>query len=140
LKNGLRLIDSARFGRWGLPPDWLALTDPLTPASEFPTRYGYEAVRIPLYLYWAGLDRAERIAPFRALSAHFRGASFLPPWVDLGDDSVSSHDAAQGLRAVYLLVDPDATTALPPLGTDEDYYSASLLLLAKLAQRERAAR
>jgi endoglucanase len=140
LDSGLRLVDAARFGRWGLPPDWLELTDPLQPSAGFPPRYGYDAIRIPLYLYWAGLDVSERVAPFRALSAYFRQAPFLPPWVDLRDDSVSSYDASQGIHAVYRLIGPEPNAGLPSLGADADYYSASLLLLAKLARRERAAR
>lgn len=137
LDSGLSLLDAARFGRWGLPPDWLVLTDPVAPATGFPPRYGYDAVRIPLYLYWAGLDTPGRTAPFQALSAFFHGAPFLPPWVDLRNDSVSTHDASLGIHAIYLLVDSKPDASFPLLGGETDYYSASLLLLAKLARLEK---
>ncbi|MEM8934264.1 MAG: glycosyl hydrolase family 8, partial [Acidobacteriota bacterium] len=69
--SGLLLVDAARFGRWQLPPDWLAVPtfpvqasgeptrsvlSPVTPADGFPPRFGYSAVRIPLSMHWAGRD------------------------------------------------------------------------------------
>jgi endo-1,4-beta-D-glucanase Y len=139
LDDGLNLLSIARFGRWGLPPDWLALRDTLTPADGFEPRFGYDAVRIPLYLIWAGLDTPERLQPFRDYWGFFRGARFLPPWTDLTMDSVASHDAPAGIRAIARLATEGPGADLPGLDDRQDYYSASLLLLAKLAQRERSA-
>jgi endoglucanase len=136
LDDGLRLLEIARFGRWNLPPDWLALSDPLLPAEGFAPRFGYDAVRIPLYLLWAGLDNPQRLQPFRSYWGFFQNAPFLPPWTDLLQDSVSSHDAPAGMRAIARLVTMGGDSPLPDLEPGQDYYSASLLLLSKLAQRE----
>ena len=40
--DGLKLLTEARFGRFGLPPDWLAIdlqTGGLSPGSEWPPRF-----------------------------------------------------------------------------------------------------
>jgi len=55
ITSGLRLIEYARFGAWQMPPDWLMVRkNDLKLAKGFPRRFGLDAVRIPLYLIWAG--------------------------------------------------------------------------------------
>jgi endo-1,4-beta-D-glucanase Y len=51
LDDGLRLLEIARFGHWGLPPDWLALSNPLAPAEGFAPRFaiGSFSGRQPFY-------------------------------------------------------------------------------------------
>jgi endoglucanase len=139
-RAGLRLIDLARFGRWQLPPDWLRLTDPLAPSKEHPPRFGYDAARIPLYLMWAGHDDNSRMAPYRAYWSHFEGARFLPAWTDLSNDSIDSHDAIAGIRAIAA-----AAQGTVPAGTSDrtapiPYYSAALVLLVQMMRSERSSR
>lgn len=53
--TGLNLSDSAGFGNYRLPSDWSALgSGQPTPAEGFDDAFGYNAIRIPLYVYWAG--------------------------------------------------------------------------------------
>lgn len=135
--SGLRLLEEGRFGRWGLPVDWMYLGKPLTPAGK--ARFSYDAVRVPLYLAWARLDNEPTSEPFKAFWRYFKGAQFLPAWTDVRDDSVDSYNASVGIQAISQLVLRNASASvlpLPPLDERQDYYSAILLLLAKTAFAE----
>ena len=142
-QDGLDLIDDARFGRWGLPPDWLRLAKSgrLEPAPEWPARFGYDAIRIPLYLIWGGLGRPERLAAFRAFWRQYKAERRQPSWTSFGDDAVASYPASAGFAAVAQLVEAvltgrPSTSAMPAISEADDYYSASLVLLAKTAACE----
>lgn len=60
-ESGLRLLAMASDG---LPPDWLSLRAGPKPARGFPSEFGYNAVRIPLYLVRAEIDRADLLEPY----------------------------------------------------------------------------
>lgn len=139
-RSGIQLLMESRFGRWSLPPDWLALNGKLAPAAGFVPRFGYDAVRIPLYLLWAKLETPELLRPCQDFWRHFDGARFQPAWTRLDDDSIDSWDAAPGIRAIVSLTQAAPKldqVRLPALDAKQDYYSASLLLLAKTMQAER---
>ena len=142
-QDGLDLIDDARFGRWGLPPDWLRLgkNGVLQPAPEWPARFGYDAIRIPLYLVWGGFGKPERLAAFRAFWRQYKAAKQQPSWASLGDNTTASYPASSGFAAVAQLVEA-VLTRRPSAGgpslisESDDYYSASLVLLANTAACE----
>jgi endoglucanase len=140
--SGLSLLQAARFGRWQLPPDWLQLSPALAPAPDFKPRFGYDAVRIPLYLVWAKLDDANNLKSFNDFWGYFEGARFVPAWTQFSDDSIDSYDASPGMLAVTMLTRCRAAGTdlqrTPFAGVDaaKDYYAASLLLLAKVAAQE----
>jgi endoglucanase len=139
-KTGLDMLSYSRFGRWGLPPDWLKLGERVIPAEGFPERFGFDAVRIPLYLMWGRRETEALLKPYREFWGFFEGASFLPAWTDLRDDSVDTHGAGQGIRAIARMVAdyPQAKASrLPALEKGQPYYSSALLLLCKMALRER---
>ena len=143
IETGYRMLADARFGRWGLPPDWLRQTGTLLALpDDRPPRYGYDAIRIPLYLLWNNAA-ADAMLPFRAFSAHFVGASFFPAWTNLKDDSVDSHDAIKGMRAIGALTTANPSLrniVLPEMDESQPYYSDVLLLLAKMMLWERTER
>ncbi|MDO9502278.1 glycosyl hydrolase family 8 [Falsiroseomonas sp.] len=141
--DGLSLMRRARFGRWGLPADWVALPrggGRPSPAPGWPTRFSYDAVRVPLYLAWAGLGREPAVigaARFWTDPSHAR----MPAWTDFAADTVSPYAASPGIRAVAQLTiarHADSTRPLAQSSMDEaqDYYSAILSLLARLAWRD----
>jgi endoglucanase len=142
--DGLGLLRRARFGRWGLPPDWVALPRSggrPAPAPGWPARFSYDAVRVPLYLAWAGLGREPAVASavrFWSDPQHVR----LPAWTDLGSDGISPYAAPAGMRAILLLAvagqaaRPSPLPALPAVSEAKDYYSAVLTLLVRLAWRD----
>ncbi len=53
--DGKFLLRAMRFGPRRLPADWVSLASQAKPAKGFPAEYGYNAVRIPLYLARAGV-------------------------------------------------------------------------------------
>ncbi len=141
-QNGYRLLAEAKYGRWGLPPNWLKHDSALSLPEDKEPRFGYDAVRVPLYLLWGGANQ-DALQPFRSFWAYFTGASFLPAWTNLKDDSVDSHGALKGMRAIALSVaaSPELTrVSLPEMDDSQPYYSDVLLLLVKAMLWDRAAR
>lgn len=140
-KSGLNLLAQAHFGRWGLPPDWLKLGEKTAPADGFAPNFGYDAIRIPLYLMWSGVDSEALLSPYRMFWGYFATAPFLPSWTSLKDDSVDSYDAPSGIRAIARWALDSARgqlPQLPELDEKQPYYSSVLLLLCKMAIRERS--
>ena len=134
--SGLTLLSKARFGRLGLPPDWLTLGDPLAPSEGFKPRFGYDAVRIPLYLVW-GKESSEMLRPFQS----FWGAygRFTPAWTNLKENCVDGEGAPAGMRSIKNLVQRAlhaSAERFPEMEVGQDYYSSSLLLLSRLAGME----
>ncbi len=135
-KSGLRLIEIARFSRWGLPPDWLLLVNPLEMSPNHPPRYGLDAVRVPLYLTWARLADTPHLAPFQPFWTQFRCDTFLPAWANLLDHSIDSVGADAGLMAIRSLALTGKTPTQRPSAKAQGYYSATLGLLADVAAKE----
>ncbi|MBL6079944.1 glycosyl hydrolase family 5 [Belnapia sp. T18] len=141
--DGLVLLRACRFGRWGLPPDWAVLgrTDGgLTLPANWPPRFSFDAVRVPLYLSWAGLGgepALERVRNFWTDPAHLA----MPAWADLTTDAVAPYAASPGVMAVARLAGaqrpagPVAQRAASSVGDAPDYYSAALSMLARMASR-----
>lgn len=65
-ETGIELIRRARVTRSGLPPDWLVLDGhgQIQPAPDFPIEFGYNGIRVPLYMMRAGLNPV-LLDPFR---------------------------------------------------------------------------
>jgi endoglucanase len=139
-KSGLALLRYSYFGRWRLPPDWLKLTDPVTPGGTPPERFGFDAVRIPVYLLWSRQENESLMQPYRDFWGHFAGAPVVPAFTNLKDDSVDTHGGGVGIRAIAQVAAEYprmSASRLPALGKGDSYYAAVLLLLAKIALRER---
>ena len=142
-ESGIKLINQARFGQWELPSDWVALSTEgeLTLAEGFPPRFSYDAIRVPLSLMWAQIDDKDLFKPFQNLSDHFSKLETTPAWVDLEDNSVAPYQASEGFNGVMTLADAifankKTEPPLPSVSKDQDYYSASLLMLARQAIAE----
>lgn len=138
-QSGLKLIEQARFGQWQLPPDWLELGElgengeQLQPAKNRPPRFGYDAVRVPLHLVWADSANKALLQPFADFYQNAaKQTDHLPPWVDLVSGQLADYDAPQGMKSVAALLSHPPGKAQEP-AANEDYYSASLVLLANLA-------
>jgi endoglucanase len=138
-ESGLRLLEQARFGRWDLPPDWMLVGEKITLHAQ--GRFGYDAVRIPLYLLWGKADNDRLRQPFQSFWSYFKGASFLPAWTSLSDNSIDSFNASVGIRSIaqFTLGNNELQPGqLPALDKTQEYYSAILLLLTKMALIERS--
>jgi endoglucanase len=53
--DGLDILKQASMGPRNLPPDWVSLRTMPKPAKGFEPEFGYNSVRIPLYLIRAGI-------------------------------------------------------------------------------------
>ena len=141
--HGIALLRTGRFGRWQLPPDWLAVTGRTQlprPAPGWPTRFSYDAVRVPLYMAWAGL--AHEPAVVAAARMWGRPASaIMPAWVDLMSGQSADYPAPSGIRAIAHLAIAASSgqggpAQMPDVAEADDYYSAALTLLSRLAWRD----
>lgn len=141
--DGLVLLRQCRFGRWGLPPDWAVLARAdggLTLPSNWPPRFSFDAVRVPLYLAWAGLGGEpvlERVRNFWTDPAN----PFMPAWADLTNDRIAPYPASPGVTAIARLAGAQRPTgpvtqrAEGMVADAPDYYSAALSLLVRMARR-----
>jgi endoglucanase len=141
LTGSRHLLDQSVFSRLKLPADWVVLEKGRTRIDR--TRspfFGYEAIRVPLYLAWHG-DR-QRLAAFWDYLQFVESAGYLPQRVNLIDETVSADEAPAGFYAVmglcaerigrqplagHLLQKAAVKVAREP----EDYFSNTLYLLAR---------
>ncbi|WP_158047370.1 glycosyl hydrolase family 8 [Skermanella pratensis] len=139
--SGRALIRRARFGEAGLPPDWVELAGTgMRLPSGFETVFGFNAIRVPLYAIWGGLDDADALnRPVISWWSGHDGAPYIPATVDLATNARAPYGLSAGGRAVSVLTRfrGDALPLLPSLGDADDYYSATLILLTKIAFSER---
>lgn len=64
-QSGLALLQLAQFGPQKLPTDWISVKDKTpVPAAGFEPDFGYNAIRIPLYLMRAGIVDTALLAPY----------------------------------------------------------------------------
>lgn len=125
--SGAEIVAAARFGSAALPADWVTISSKgLEPAEGFPAVFGYNAIRIPLYLLRAGI-----------------GGAFLDPFVarlQLGDPAVVELTTGNngdrltdpGYRMIDALVGCNRGTPVPEdllRFTPTAYYPSTLHLL-----------
>jgi endoglucanase len=138
--TGLRLLRSGRFGPMRLPADWTALgSGAPQPARNFPARFAYNAVRIPLYLAWAKLNQPANLRPFMGL---WNASLDLGPFeIDLTSGSALDTMGGSGFKAISALVGcaMERKPIPPSLRTVEisSYYATTLHILSLIAVQER---
>ncbi|CAH2599767.1 putative endoglucanase [Rhodovastum atsumiense] len=144
-RDAVALLQAGRFGRWRLPPDWLQVPRTaetgLVPAPGWPARFSFDAIRVPLYLAWGGVEAPELMASFGAYWSSFPAGA--PAWIDLTNDATAPYGANPGMAAIAQLVmttdrTPDGAAALPRIAATQDYYGAALVMLSRIAWRESA--
>ncbi|WP_161600752.1 glycosyl hydrolase family 8 [Teichococcus oryzae] len=132
-EDGLALLRRARFGAWGLPPDWVVLEregGALSLPERWPPRFSYDAVRVPLYLRWAGLRDEPAL---RAAAAFWRrpGQGAAPAWVDLRSNRTAPYPASSGVQALAGWITEQGNRS--SRDTQGDYYSSILKLMTRCA-------
>lgn len=139
-QTGLDLLDATRSTPQSLPADWLALEGwRVRPADGFAPQFAYDAVRVPLYLAWAGIGEREHYAPFIAWAARSQGA---PAIVDVASGRDAGAFAGSGAAAIGALIACVSDNATLPADftagrASEDYYPATLHMLALVAAQMR---
>jgi endoglucanase len=137
-QSGLDLMKLARFGERKLPPDWMSLKDKKPGLAQgFPATFGYNALRAPFYMAFAGIGEREHYAPFVALWRE-KGATTT---VDLGGGAGEAL-TEPGYRAVAALTMCAALgkpfpAELRAAEISEHYFPATLRLLALAGARMR---
>ena len=139
VQSGLDALKLARFGADGLPAEWISLKDgKARPADGFPAQFGYNAIRIPLYLAWAGIGEREHYEPFVNWATRYRGRAII--------DVSTGREAGSFAEGGYAAVGSLALCAVEgqPLGRDalgsrtpENYYPATLRIMSILAAQMR---
>ncbi len=141
-QTGLDILDATRTAPQTPPADWIALGDwKVRPAEGFPALFSYNAVRVPLYMAWAGLGETDQYAPFVAWAARGRGA---PAIVDVASGRDVGSFGEAGIGAIAALVSCVVEgTKLPAdfaaSHANENYYPATLHMLALVAAQMRYA-
>lgn len=136
-QSGLDLLDRAAATPAGLPADWVVLEDGgVRPAEGFPPEFGYNGIRVPLYLMRAGLE-ARYLEPF----LHHADASGLRK-VDVTSGEDVELIGEPGYRLIQAAMACTlADTPVPPELQQMEatsYYAATLqLLLLDHLRRER---
>mgnify|MGYP001594727291 FL=1 len=141
-ETGAKILAATRTGPTGLPPEWVSLKGETVAAAEgFPATFGYNAVRVPLYLAWTAGVRRDALAPFMTRwGADGAGAPKMAV-VDLADGRDLEPFADPGYRAIAALVacSLEGTRFPDDLRTAEvdHYYPATLRALALIAVNTR---
>ncbi|GAB4180724.1 MAG: glycosyl hydrolase family 8 [Terrimicrobiaceae bacterium] len=142
--SGRDLIRESRFGEFHLPTEWV-FTKPssaLEPAPGFTPDFGYNAIRVPLYVLWEN-PASDLLVPFREFWGRFRNSP-PPATVNVMTGDYGPDPALPGMLSIAKAVEAAATkepltvAALEPVERGEVYYSACLKLLVALAVNENA--
>ncbi|WHO37286.1 glycosyl hydrolase family 8 [Sphingobium sp. AP49] len=125
--DGEAMLGAARFGPLALPTDWIDVTghDAVSPAAGKPARFGFDAVRVPLY---AKAGRREALlAPIRDFwRGYVAQRQPIPAWVDVQSGEVAPYALSAGGMAIA-----GGVLGLPaPTSLSADYFAASLQMLA----------
>ena len=135
--DGVALI--ASLAGEGLVPDWVEIDGAgIRPARDFAPHSGYDALRVPLFMVWAG--RGNHPAVERAAAAFRRFAGQETATVLSLDGSVlhRSHFAGYATLAALATCSVHGGARLPRFDAIQPYYPATLQLLALHAARTEA--
>lgn len=135
-RNGLELVKQVRFGPAQLPTEWVSLSGGSpSPAGGFPKVFSYNAIRVPLYIAWAGLGQREIYKPF-VVVWQAAGTHNLPI-VDASTGRATEWLGDKGYGAIAALTACAAGTNVAPVShtirMEESYYAVTLNLLALVA-------
>ena len=132
--SGLKLLDDLARRRTPAA-DWLSIRGEPKPAEGFPPQFGYNALRIPLYLLRAGLADKQRLDPFRQAWAN--GTAVID--VTNGKPVEPLPDAGYRILNAAMACALDRTPVPAELKSFEPtlYYPSTLHLLALSMLSER---
>lgn len=131
IRDGENLLRDSHFGALSLPTDWtdVAPTGVTRPAVDKPPRFGFDAIRIPLYLMLGGRRRdATSIADaWKSFAVRHRP---IPAWIDVETGAQADFGlSAGGCEIAERLLGRELPCPMPG---PPDYYASGLRLLAQL--------
>lgn len=128
--DAFTLVGKMAFGKQRIPTDWVSLREDgrLAPADGWPAHFGFNAVRVPLYIYWYQPDH-ETLKPFVNFWQGYDRLK-IPAWIDVNTGEYAIYYQSSGMRAIRDLVMGQGQQISDNLADNKDYYSASLALLS----------
>nr|WP_282449955.1 glycosyl hydrolase family 8 [Microbulbifer sp. CAU 1566] len=135
-QDSLQLLKRASALGQGVTTDWMQVSEQgLAYSEEHDPVFGYDAIRVPLYLAWAN-ERA-LLQPYLSLWNKLGGVDKAPSTYHLLDGGRSAYSPEHGIVAIRKLA---ANLPLPnePGVAAQGYYSSSLVLFAHLASHSQA--
>ena len=137
--SGISLIQQSN-NQWALTPDWLRVTDDgISLDGVVNPEFGFNACRIPLQLSWQNIDK-QVAKPF----LDYWADPAAPATKNLLTGAVAEYPLTPGMKAAsaataQLYDEPvkgDNAAGVFTLNGELDYYSASLIMLSRLAIQE----
>jgi endo-1,4-beta-D-glucanase Y len=129
-QDGRALLNIMTFGARKLPAEWVSLARQPKPADGFAAEFGYNAIRIPLYLLRASKPD---LALVRRLLEGMTLENGQPAIIDLSTGAPKEPLEDQGYRFVnHILACVEDGTSVPAAAQElrsEFYYPATLHLL-----------
>lgn len=125
MATGLRV--STGWGSFGLPADWLTVAKPseeMAPWKERPFRFGFEAIRVGLFLKAYNTKNANISSITNWLQKESN-----PGWVDLNTTQRAEYPLPPGFKAVGQYLAGSKVKSIPV--KDMDYYNNFLYFLSK---------
>lgn len=124
----------------GVVPDWIEVTpEALGPAEGFSFDAGYEAMRVPLYFVWSGLQDHPAVRRF-AEAQSTAPSGVAATRISRASGRVTATSSEPGYKAIAALAScaasQQAGSRIPPFSTSAPYYPATLQLFAMIAQAE----
>ncbi len=135
INDSEKLLGKMRFGNGQLPTDWVSLyaDGRVTPAKQWPARFSYDAIRVPLYVKWYQ-PQSPLLEPYKAFWGQY-ARNQTPAWVNVATNDPAPYMMAGGILAVRDFTLGQLPGGEPQITAQEDYYSASLKMLVSLAAR-----
>jgi len=127
----------------GLVPDWIKVTpEGISPAEGFSSNAGYEAMRVPLFLVWSGLERHPAVQQMmRVYQRTVLPGAPVPTLIEPISGVVLEASNDPGYRALAALVSCAGRAGqigsdMPPFDPTQPYYPATLQMFAMIAANE----
>ena len=143
IHSGIRMMQQIRFGPWELPSDWVAVKPDgsFHQDDEFPFMFSYDAVRIPLYMIWGGHRKKDLLRIYQAFWASTARGSRLVTSYGLSTNRIIQQENVLAYQAINSLVScvitgKPATVLNNTFHKYDDYYSATIFLITRLAATE----
>jgi endoglucanase len=139
-KEGVSLLQQATSARVRLPADWISIQSriQIRPAEGFPPEFGYNSLRIPLYLMRAGMTDLEWLRALRQRwAAENEGVAIVD--VVTGNARMRLTDQGYAMISAALACALEGTPVPESLKTFEPqlYYPSTLYLMTKSWLREK---
>lgn len=133
-REGVTLLQQATSGRVRLPADWISIQSRMQvrPAEGFPPEFGYNSLRIPLYLLRAGMTDLEWLRALKQRwSAENEGIAVVNVVTGLPRERLNDGGYAIISAALACALDgtpvPEALKSFNP----QFYYPSTLYLMTK---------